>query len=69
MTASLMEGYTIAKSSVWERGLVGIGAVPAYAIVITQHEPVVVGALTCPAVVIVILRAGLTIEAKAVPRK
>jgi TRAP transporter 4TM/12TM fusion protein len=53
MTSSFIEGYVIRNSRLWERALVGIGAIGAFAFVITGEQWSIVGAVACFVVVIV----------------
>ena len=58
MTSSFIEGYVIRNSRLWERALVGIGAIGAFAFVITGEQWSIVGAVACFVVVIVVQKTN-----------
>lgn len=63
MTSSFIEGFLIRRSRIWERAIVGIGAVGAFAYVITGGVLVIVAALACFVAVIAIQKGRPTSQA------
>ena len=53
MTSSFLESYVIRASRIWERTLVGIGAVGAFSYVVNGEQWAIAGAVACFAAVIV----------------
>jgi TRAP transporter 4TM/12TM fusion protein len=63
MTSSFIEGYVIRGSRLWERALIGIGAVGAFAFVITGELWAIGGAVACFVVVIVAQKTSAALPA------
>jgi TRAP transporter 4TM/12TM fusion protein len=53
MTSSFIESYVIRSSRIWERALVGIGAIGAFAFVVNGEQWAIAGAVACFAAVII----------------
>jgi TRAP transporter 4TM/12TM fusion protein len=67
MTSSVLEGYAIRKSRVWESGVVALGALGAFGFVVTQRQWLMVAAVACLVGIVVLqwLREPTAPEASA----
>jgi TRAP transporter 4TM/12TM fusion protein len=66
MTSSVLEGYVIRESRLWERGVVAVGAIGAFGFIVTQQQWLMATALVCLVGIAVLqwLRAPAVPEAR-----